>query len=79
MIRDRRLIYHLTALENAESILQHGLQPRCELNKDEFEDVVDGEIFGSGANHNLNAYVPFHFFANKPFDYGVQRSHSSNY
>lgn len=77
MIRDGKLIYHLTALENLESILQHGLQPRCELNNNEFDDVADGEILGSRANHNLDRYVPFHFFAKNPFDYGVQRSHTN--
>ena len=76
MIRDRSLIYHLTALENLESILQHGLQPRCELSNDEFNDVADGEILDSRANHSLDNFVPFHFFAKNPFDYGVQRNHS---
>jgi hypothetical protein len=78
MIRNGRLLYHLTALENLESILQHGLQPRCELRNDEFDDVADGEILDSRANHNLDSYVPFHFFAKNPFDYGVQRTHSDS-
>jgi hypothetical protein len=76
MIRNGRLLYHLTALENLASILQHGLQPRCELSNDEFNDVADGEILDSRANHSLDNFVPFHFFAKNPFDYGVQRSHS---
>jgi hypothetical protein len=76
MIRDRSLIYHLTDLENLASILQHGLKPRCELSNDEFNDVADGEILDSRANHSLDNFVPFHFFAKNPFDYGVQRSHS---
>lgn len=75
MIRDGRLIYHLTALENLASILQHGLQPRCELSNEEFDDVADGDILDSRANHHLDRYVPFHFFAKNPFDYGVQRAH----
>jgi len=74
-IGDKKLLYHLTALENLESILQHGLQPRCELNNDEFNDVADSEILNSRANHNLDRYVPFHFFAKNPFDYGVQRAY----
>ncbi len=75
MIRDRSLIYHLTDLDNLESIFQHGLQPRCELSNDEFNDVADGEILDLRANHNLDNYVPFHFFARTPFDYGVQRAY----
>jgi len=76
MIRDGRLLYHLTDLENLASILQHGLQPRCELSNNEFNDVADGEILDSRANHSLDNFVPFHFFAKNPFDYGVQRTHS---
>jgi hypothetical protein len=75
MIRDGRLLYHLTALENLESIFHHGLQPRCELSNDEFENVADGEILDSRANHDLDSYVPFHFFSRTPFDYGVQRAY----
>ncbi len=76
MIRDGRLLYHLTALENLESILQHGLRPRCELSNNEFNDVADGEILDSRATHSLDNFVPFHFFAKNPFDCGVQRTHS---
>lgn len=63
MIKNGRLLYHLTALENLASILQHGLKPRCDLNNDEFNDVADGEILDSRANHSLDNFVPFHFFA----------------
>ena len=76
MIKNGRLLYHLTALENLASILQHGLKPRCDLNNDEFNDVADGEILDSRANHSLDNFVPFHFFAKNPFDYSVQRTYS---
>jgi hypothetical protein len=79
MIRDGRLLYHLTVLENLESILRHGLQPRCEPSNGEFDDVADSEILDSRANHNLDSYVLFHFFAKNPFDYGVQRTHSESH
>lgn len=74
MIKDGKLIYHLTALENLESILQHGLQPRFKLGSDKFEDIADGEILCSRASYRLDHFVPFHFFVKNPFDYGVQRS-----
>lgn len=75
MSKDGKLLYHLTALENLESILQHGLQSRASLAAISFEDVADGEIINSRQQHNLEQYVPFHFFAKSPFDYAVQRSH----
>lgn len=72
--KDGKLLYHLTALENLESIFQHGLQPRAALTGYNFNDVADAEILNSRETHGLEAYVPFHFFAKNPFDYGVQRS-----
>lgn len=75
MSKQGKLLYHLTTLENLESIFQHGLQSRASLAAISFEDVADGEIINSRQQHNLEQYVPFHFFAKSPFDYGVQRSH----
>lgn len=75
MSKDGKLLYHLTALENLESIFQYGLQSRASLATISFEDVADGEIINSRQQHNLEQYVPFHFFAKSPFDYAVQRSH----
>lgn len=76
MSKDGKLLYHLTALANLESIFQNGLQSRAALAAGNFEDVADGEIINSRQQHNLDQYVPFHFFAKSPFEYGVQRSHS---
>lgn len=75
MSRDGKLLYHLTALANLESIFQNGLQSRAALTAGNFEDVADGEIINSREQHNLDQYVPFHFFAKSPFEYGVQRAH----
>lgn len=75
MSKDGKLLYHLTALANLESIFQNGLQSRAALATGDFEDVADGEIINSRQRHNLDQYVPFHFFAKSPFEYGVQRAH----
>ena len=72
--RDGKLLYHLTSIDNLESILKNGLQSRSELDESDFRDVADGDIIESRAQHNLENYVPFHFFARSPFDYGVQRA-----
>ncbi|MBQ0928858.1 DarT ssDNA thymidine ADP-ribosyltransferase family protein [Ideonella alba] len=72
-IRQKRLIYHLTSLENLPSILTSGLLPRAQLNG--FVDVADHEILEDRKRLQLEKCVPFHFFAKNPFDGRVQRDH----
>lgn len=69
-IKDQKLIYHLTSIENMRSILEVGLLPRSQL--DDFEDVADQEIIEGRREHGLEEYVPFHWFARNPFDGRVQ-------
>ncbi|MCG9679726.1 DarT ssDNA thymidine ADP-ribosyltransferase family protein [Vibrio sp. Isolate24] len=71
-IRDQALLYHITDLDNLESILASGLQPRSLLT--EFSDVADPEILQGREAFKLEQKVPFHFFANNPFDRCIQRS-----
>ncbi|MEK0315651.1 DarT ssDNA thymidine ADP-ribosyltransferase family protein [Cohnella sp. 56] len=70
-IRDQKLIYHLTSIQNFESILQSGLLPRNQL--DSFIDVADAEIIEFREANSITDYVPFHFFSKNPFDGRVQR------
>lgn len=51
-IRDQKLLYHLTSLENLGSILRNGLKPRAQLR--EFEDVADAEILRKRRGLGLN-------------------------
>jgi hypothetical protein len=69
-IREQKLIYHLTSLENMPGILANGLLPRSHLH--DFEDVADSEIIEGRKEHGLENYVPFHWFARNPFDGRVQ-------
>ncbi|MFD2114810.1 DarT ssDNA thymidine ADP-ribosyltransferase family protein [Paenibacillus yanchengensis] len=69
-IRDQKLIYHLTSIQNFESILQNGLLPRNQL--DGFVDIADAEIIEFREEHDITNYVPFHFFSKNPFDGRVQ-------
>lgn len=69
-IKDQKLIYHLTSLENMRSILDVGLLPRSHL--EYFEDVADQEIIEGRREYGLEEYVPFHWFARNPFDGRVQ-------
>ena len=70
--KEGKLIYHLTAIENFEAILNKGLLPRNGLS--EFIDVADQNIITHRKDIGLDNYVPFHFFAGNPFDGAVQKS-----
>lgn len=73
-IKEQKLIYHLTSLENMPGILESGLLPRSHLQ--DFEDVADQEIIEGRREHGLENYVPFHWFARNPFDGRVQADRS---
>jgi len=72
--KEGKLLYHMTALENLESIIQHGLSPRNEI-KNEFKNVADDRILKKRKEFDLEYYVPFHFFSLTPFAGAVQRDY----
>ena len=65
-IKEQKLLYHLTSIENLSSIFQNGLRSRAHL--DAFADVADTEILRKRQALELERYVPFHWFAANPFD-----------
>lgn len=71
--KDGKLIYHLTSLDNLESIFTNGLL--CRENLKDFIDVADKDIIEHRKEKELNNFVPFHFFALNPFDGKVQKVH----
>lgn len=66
-IRDKKLLYHLTCMDNLSSIIDTGLRTRSSL-KGKFKDVADGQIISGRGAKALETMVPFHFFAGNPFD-----------
>jgi len=66
VIRNQKLLYHLTSTNNLQSILNQGFLSRDRLIA--FDDVAEPDIIEFRGQNNLNKYVPFHFFANNPFD-----------
>ncbi|MBD2119353.1 DarT ssDNA thymidine ADP-ribosyltransferase family protein [Trichocoleus sp. FACHB-262] len=70
-IEKNRLLYHLTSLENIESILRNGLLSRRD-NFHKFDDVAESDIIKFRKKVGLDLYVPFHFFPKNPFDGRVQ-------
>ncbi|MCK4920550.1 MAG: DUF4433 domain-containing protein [Bacteroidales bacterium] len=71
--KDGSLIYHLTSLDNLESIFQNGLLSRDAVR--DFVDVADEDIIEHRRLKGLNNLVPFHFFGANPFDGSVQLGH----
>lgn len=72
-IKQQKLVYHLTALENVRRVLAEGLKPRSQLAN--FQDVADQAIIQKRQVLALENYVPFHWFAKNPFDGNVQTAH----
>ncbi|UCP12625.1 DUF4433 domain-containing protein [Pseudomonas sp. MM213] len=77
LIENQKWIYHLSSMQNFESILINGLLSRSALikAKGKFSDVADPQILEGRAQYGLDNHVPFHFFANNPFDGNVQTAH----
>ena len=73
-IRNRKLLYHQTKLDNLESIVTNGLLSRAALREKNmaFQDVADAQILAGRHEYNLDEYVPFHFTYNTKFDYKVR-------
>jgi hypothetical protein len=65
-VSQQKLLWHLTALDNLESILIRGLLSRNSIQK--FIDIADEEIIKKRTELGLENYVPFHFFQGNPFD-----------
>lgn len=69
-IKEQKLLYHLTDIDNLKSILVDGLMSRSALTN--FTDVADPEIIESRKSLGLENLVPFHFYGGSPFDGRVQ-------
>lgn len=76
--KDGKLLYHLTHINNIESILKNGLRSRNQLNG-QFADTADPNIIAERHEYtvDLSNYVPFHFFVKTPYDGAVCKKHGS--
>ncbi len=72
--KDGKLLYHLTAIDNLDSIFEKGLLPRKKISC-EYTNVADEAILGKRNNFELEDFIPFHFFAGTPFSGAVQIKH----
>lgn len=71
--KEGKLIYHLTSIDNLESIFEKGLLSRNDL--ESFTDIANEEIIKHREEKGLNNLIPFHFFGANPFDGAVQKKH----
>ena len=73
--KDGKLLYHMTPIKNLKGIFKDGkLKPRSELESANFNDTANHEILDKRKAANLDEYVPFHFFANGPYDGSVRKA-----
>ena len=74
-VKDKKLLYHLTDIDNLGSILSNGLLSRKKLidSGEKFVDTANKEILEKreGEEFPLSEFVPFHFFSRNPYDYAI--------
>ena len=79
-VRNKKLLYHLTKLDNMEMIINHGLLPRRFLLEQNmlFGDVADPRIISKREELGLDKYTPFHFHPYSAFDVAVKNTYSTD-
>lgn len=79
-VRDKKLLYHLTRVDNVEMIINHGLLPRRRLIEQKmlFEDVADQQIISKRQELGLDIYTPFHFHPYSAFDVAVKNTYPTD-
>ena len=68
-IKNGKLLYHLTNIDNLDSILKNGLLPRNKLKELKgslnFDDIADKRIIMERDCMGLGDYIPFHLHREK--------------
>ena len=74
--RNKKLLYHLTELDNMASIIDNGLLSRAMVKEKglRYNDVADPEIIDRREKLGLDGYIPFHFHPYSAFDVAVKKS-----
>ena len=76
-VRDQKLLYHLTSINNIESIFEKGLLARSCLS-DDFDDVADPDIIAKRKKMGILDKIPFHFFSQTLLMEGFRRITQQN-
>lgn len=71
-VKDDLYLYHITDIENLESIIEKDIISRNELIRSNFQfsNIADEEIIYK--RNNLGDYIPFHFHPYSNFDYSIR-------
>lgn len=79
-IQSGKLLYHLTKLDNLDSIIENRLASRKILIENDvlFGDVADPQIMDKRTEFGLDKYIPFHFHPYSSFDVAVKNGHSGD-
>lgn len=74
--RNKKLLYHLTKLDNMVSIIDNGLLSRADIKARgiNYSDVADTKIISRREKLGLDVYIPFHFHPYTAFDFAVKKS-----
>lgn len=79
IIQNGKLLYHLTHIDNLDSIFTNGLLSRNNVQQlDGFVDVANHEILHSRHQHELDNYVLFHFHPYSAFDTAVKGNYGAS-
>ena len=79
-VKTKKLLYHLTKVNNMEDIINYGLLPRRTLLEKGiiFGDVADSQIIKKREELDLDQYIPFHFHPYSAFDFAVKNTYSTD-
>lgn len=80
-VKNGKLLYHLTHIDNLDSIIENGLLSRNDVLKRGLlkEDVANPEILSKRQINGLDEYIPFHFHPYTAFDVAVKGQEASKF
>lgn len=78
-IRGKKLLYHLTHIDNLDSIIENGLLSRNQVIQRGMlnQDIANPDILESRQLNHLDDYVLFHFSPYTAFDNAVRYEHGA--
>lgn len=78
--KTQKLLYHLTQVDNFQSIVHNGLLPRRIIveNRIPFSDVADTGIIDKRSEYDLDCFIPFHFHPYSAFDVAVKNKYDAH-
>ncbi len=78
-VKNQKLLYHLTQVDNFQSIVHNGMLPRKTIieNHVHFSNVANMDIINKRTELGLDAFTPFHFHPYSAFDVAVKNTYDA--